>query len=120
MSHYGMKPMHIIAIKYKTYVVPIAIYVCQLYTYGMASMQVTLWGIVTLLIPWHNTTSLNTKPVSCVPLLALIPWYATTVSTIRNDTYYVPMYISVYDTTVITKIMAWTTVLYICNYSTMV
>ena len=55
---------------------------------GMASMQVTLWGTaVSLLTPWHNTTSLNTKPASCVPLLTLIPWYTTTISTIWNDTY---------------------------------
>ena len=77
--------MHAIILNY---VVPIAIiYVCQHYTYGMASMQVTLWGIVSLLTTWHNTTSLDTKPVSCVPPLTLIPWYATTISTIWNDTY---------------------------------
>ena len=51
--------------------------ICQYYTYGMASMHVTCTiCIMSLLMPWHNTTSVNTKTI-CVPLLRLISWYGS-------------------------------------------
>ena len=61
--------------------------ICQHYAYGMASIHVTCTiCIMSLLMPWHNTTSVNTKTI-CIPLLTLMPWYGTTISTIWNDTY---------------------------------
>ena len=53
----------------------------------MASIYVTCTiCIMSLLMPWHNTTSVSTKTI-CIPLLTLMPWYGTTISTIWNDTY---------------------------------
>ena len=61
--------------------------ICQYYTYGMTSIHVTCTiCIMSLLMPWHNTTSVNTKTIY-IPLLTLMPWYGTTISTIWNDTY---------------------------------
>ena len=82
-SHYDMVaiivtvPMYVILwheTKYKIRHMYINCNICQHYTYGMASMHVTctIICIMSLLMPWHNTTSVNTKTI-CVPLLTLMP-----------------------------------------------
>ena len=76
MSHYGMVPMHVTLWHDTNVCHTMAWYQCMSH-YGMASMHVTCKiCIMSLLMPWHNTTSVNTKTI-CVPLLRLMPWYGS-------------------------------------------